>query len=168
MKRIKIVLSTLLVFLLLASGMVFNACVKDPCDKIVCKNSGVCRDGRCKCATGFEGENCQWKMYEKFIGTWDCSLRINGGVATPVNLVVSPGATPNKMNIYNIFAQNISIEGVIDGDKFTVATQSVNNIDYTGNGYVEGKYLTIYLEQDDHNNSTHQVFEYNGTKYTNP
>ena len=32
----------------------FVSC-NDPCSDVVCKNNGICRDGGCVCADGFDG-----------------------------------------------------------------------------------------------------------------
>ncbi|MBL7766216.1 MAG: calcium-binding EGF-like domain-containing protein [Chitinophagaceae bacterium] len=168
MRRISIILSTTVLFLMLASTVVFNACVKDPCKDIICRNNGICRDGRCKCATGFEGPNCSVKMYEKFIGTWDGSYRCNGLIPETMTLIVAPETEPNKISIYNIFSQTVAILAVVDIDKVTIPEQTLGNITYSGNGYIESKYITLYITQRDNITGNYNSCVYNGTKFTQP
>jgi hypothetical protein len=168
MRRITLILTTMMLFFIAASSVVFHACTKDPCDKIICKNNGVCRDGHCKCATGFEGPNCETKMYEKYIGTWDGTYRCNGLIPETVTLIIAPGASANTMSIYNLFAQNQAMEATVDIDKVTIADQIAGNTTYSGNGYIDGKYLTLYIEQKDNLTGATNSCVYNGTKFTQP
>lgn len=155
-------------FLMVASGIVFNACTKDPCKDIICKNNGVCRDGVCKCALGYEGPFCATKMYEKFIGTWDGSLRCNGLIPEIVNLVIAPEAQPNRVSLYDIFDQVNALKATINVEKIDIEEQTINGTIYKGNGYIDGKYITLYIESTDIATSEVHTCVYNGTKFTQP
>lgn len=168
MKKLKVIIGTTLMFVLLASGIVFNACIKDPCEDISCRNNGVCRDGRCKCAVGFEGPFCTFKMYEKFIGTWQGTYRCNGTLPDERTSIIAPGDKPNFITIYNIFTQNDALNAVVDGDQITVAEQTIKNITYTGNGYVEGIYITLYLSEKDNTTGKVSACVFNATKFVQP
>jgi len=168
MKQVKLVLSTALIFLLLATGVVFNACVKDPCADITCKNNGVCRDGRCKCPVGFEGVYCEHKTYEKFIGTWQGTYRCNGAVPEDRMVVIAPGDKPNAVSLYNIYSQTSPLAAMVDGDKITIDEQTVNNIVYKGTGYVEGIYITLYVSEKDNATGVYSSCVLNATKFVQP
>lgn len=64
-------LFTVLFSCLIASLVMYNACIKDKCGIVVCNNGGVCVDGTCTCPTGFEGASCSKIWYEKFAGRWN-------------------------------------------------------------------------------------------------
>ncbi len=51
MKRLLLFLVTAII---LTSG-----CDCDPCKNVVCHNMGVCKDGKCTCASGYTGANCE-------------------------------------------------------------------------------------------------------------
>ena len=165
MKQVKLIFSTVCMFVLLATGIVFNACVKDPCADISCKNNGVCRDGRCKCPVGFEGPYCDTKMYEKFIGTWQGTYRCNGAVPDDRMVIIAPGVQANAISLYNIFTQNDAISATVDGDKISIAEQTINNTVYKGNGYVEGIYITLFVEQKDNTTGNYSNCVLNATKF---
>jgi len=168
MRRITIILTTVAAFLLVATGMVFNACTKDPCKDIICKNNGVCRDGACKCALGYEGPFCAVRMYEKFIGTWDGTMRCNGLVPEIINMVIAPDAQPNRISLYDIFDQNNAIKATVNLEKIDIEEQTVAGVVYKGNGYLDGKYITLFIESRDVTTSEQHSCVYNGTKFTQP
>lgn len=168
MRRFKIIVSTSILFFTMAFAVVFNACTKDLCDDLICKNNGVCRDGRCKCGLGYEGVNCEYKMYEKFVGTWDGSYRCNGLVPDLITNIIAPGDKPNAIVIYDIFDQGTAINATVDLEKILIETQVVGDNTFSGNGRIEGKYITVFIEQK--NVITGQVNScvYNATKFTQP
>ncbi|MEZ5047905.1 MAG: calcium-binding EGF-like domain-containing protein [Chitinophagaceae bacterium] len=171
MKHISVILSTTVLFLITSLSVFFNACTKDPCKDIICKNNGVCRDGRCRCATGFEGPNCEKKMNEKMVGTWDGTYRCNGLVPKVTTLIIAPGAAPNEINIYNIFNQNEVIAATINTEEtnlLTIPYQNIGDITVHGQGYVESNYITIAIDEKDNTNGNFFSCVYNGTKFVNP
>jgi hypothetical protein len=168
MTQVKLFISTVCVFLILATGVVFNACTKDPCKDISCKNNGVCRDGRCKCPSGFEGPFCQEKTYEKFIGTWQGTYRCNGEVPMDRTVIIAPGEKPNEISMYNVFTQNNSIIATLDGDKITIPEQTTGNVVYKGSGYVEGIYITVFVEEKNITAGEFNSCVLNATKFIQP
>ena len=170
MKKISLIGSTILLFLMVSGGVLFNACTKDPCKKIICKNDGICRDGKCKCKLGFDGVNCESKMYERYIGVWDGAYRCNGNLSVIITNVVEPGTKANEINIYNVFNQGISIKAIVskttEKEIMEIPSQTVNNITYSGNGDLVGNSVTLFIQEL--NNSTGELTTcvYNATKFT--
>src|ERR1044072_992972 len=61
MKNLSSAISAAFVALLLFSAVVYSSCHKndiDSCNSAVCYNGGVCKDGVCICAAGYEGPHC--------------------------------------------------------------------------------------------------------------
>ena len=168
MKRLQLILVTTMTFFFLSTSIVFNACTKDPCKDLICKNNGVCRDGRCKCAPGFEGVNCEMKVYEKFIGTWQGTYRCNGSLPAIQTSIIAPGTTGSLISIYNIFSQNDAITASVEGDKILIPEQTVKNIMYKGQGYIEGIYITLFVEEKDNTTGIYSTCVYNATKFVQP
>ncbi len=166
MRRIKIIFTTVVIFLLTSTAVVFNACQKDPCKDMICKNNGVCRDGNCKCALGFEGPFCATKMYEKFIGTYDGYYRCNGLVPKLRTLVVAPEAQANRVALYNIFENtDVVMLATVDVEKITLDVQTVGNFVYSGNGYINGLDITLFVQQLNLTDSVFNTCTYNGNKF---
>ena len=166
MKQFKVIFATVVVFLLSSTAIVFNACNQDPCKDIICKNDGVCRDGVCKCALGFEGPFCATKMYEKFIGTFDVYYRCNGLEPKLRTLVVAPEPQANRVAIYHIFVNTDDVMyATINVEKITLDAQTVGNYVYSGNGYINGLDITLFVQQLNLTDSVFNTCTYNGNKF---
>ncbi len=149
MKSWKIVVGAAFLFFGIALSTMISSC-NDPCNDRICKNGGVCRDGECVCATGFEGGLCEFKMYEKFIGTWDGTERCDGNPVTNKSIVISPnvGLGPDDILVYDLFAQNIALEGKILNTDVTFKEKTINGSTYTGLGYVDsGTIITLFITE---------------------
>lgn len=170
MQKMKIVFVTTLLFFIASSITCFISCNKDLCKGLICKNGGICREGLCKCADGFEGANCETKLYQKFLGTYDGTYRCNGGNPVTETIVFTPDSNAKKIKIYNIFLQNIPIIAEVraaESEKFDIPYQIINGYSYRGNGIIEqSKYITIYIDQVTPT-SVASSCVYNATKYTN-
>lgn len=168
MKSWKIVIGTAFLFFATALSTMISSC-NDPCNNRLCKNGGVCREGECICADGFEGPLCEKKMYEKFIGTWDGTYRCNGGLPTNETIIISPnaGLGPDDVVVYNLFQQDVSLEGTILFNDITLIPKTVNGTSYTGLGYVDsGQIITLSITQKNNTGTFSCVF--NGELYTSP
>src|SRR5580704_2169466 len=71
MKSIRSILLTAFLTLSVFSAVIYSACNKNKCDKVVCLNLGVCDGGNCNCPVGYEGNRCQTKSRDKFIFTYN-------------------------------------------------------------------------------------------------
>ncbi|MBP6456316.1 MAG: calcium-binding EGF-like domain-containing protein [Chitinophagaceae bacterium] len=166
MKKLTLIFSTLVIFMMSVT-LLLNSC-KDPCKDIYCKNNGICRDGSCTCAKGYEGPFCQNKIYEKFIGTYEGSYRCNGSVPKIKNLIVAPGDLGNKVLIYNLFAQGEYFEATVLENKLEIARQTNNGVTFEGTGQIESnEYISIFITEDHGGGNTSSCI-YNGTKFLEP
>jgi len=164
MRKVKVVIYTVVTFLTISFSLLFLPSCKDPCKALSCQNNGICRDGRCKCASGYEGVHCENKAYEKFIGTYDGTFRCNGGIPTTINFIAAPGADAKSIKVYDIFNQGTIIEGTIDLEKIDIPSQTSNSILFKGNGYIENNNsITLFIQQTIASNPV-QTCVYNGTK----
>lgn len=168
MKSWKIVVGTAFLFLTVALSTMVSSC-SDPCNDRLCLNGGVCRDGECVCADGFEGPLCGSKMYEKFIGTWDGTYRCNANVPTNESIIITPnaGLGPDDVIVYNLFSQNVTLEGKIENTDINFKDVTINGSSYSGEGYVDsGKIITLYIEERNNLGTFSCVF--NGELFENP
>jgi hypothetical protein len=171
MRRFTTILGTAFLFFFTSALVLLNACNQDTCKTLICKNNGVCRDGRCKCASGFEGANCETKMYEKFIGTYDGKYRCNGTTEETITTIVTPGDKPDNFTIHDIFAIDLDTKAIIDqehSERFYLVSQTVGDYKYEGQGDIVGRYMTIFIQETYIPDGTIHSCVYNAIKYIKP
>lgn len=93
------------------SAVTYTACNKDACKDVVCQNGGVCANGVCTCATGYEGTNCETKSTTKFIGQWSASDVCNGG--SPDVYIVTIAQDPSAVD--KVLVSNLGNYGCTTG-----------------------------------------------------
>lgn len=142
------VINSVFGLLLMSLSLSYTSCT-NPCDTVVCKNSGICSEGSCTCQDGYEGPYCEFKVNEKFTGTWDGTYRCNAQSNLIKTLIVSPGETPNKIYIYDLFNQGENIPAIVSGYNLNLIETTIGSDTYSGNGYVEGSELTIFYKHKD-------------------
>lgn len=161
MKDWKTIFNGIALVLAVVSTTLVSSCA-DPCSDVLCKNNGICRDGACVCADGFEGPICEYKMYEKFIGTWDGTYRCNGNLPLARTMIITPTDRPDEVRIFDLFNQNATVTGKVAGTILDIPSQTVNGIRYSGNGYVNGKYIVMYIQENDEVNNNVFSCDFNG------
>ena len=152
MKRI-VYLATSLVLLFFGTTLYFSSCRPDACvtRAVVCQNGGACRDGDCLCASGYEGDSCQFRVNEKFASNYACirTMLINNSLVDDNDdtIRVKAGADPYSIKFYSI---RDSIKEVVsanvNGTYVTVPNQVLKDtLNYWGNGSLSKGVLTITL-----------------------
>ena len=126
MKNSKSILTIfLLIFMALGTAVTLNSCKDDdPCDGVECLNGGVCNDGNCNCATGFEGTNCGTAMADKFVGTWKYNETCGGFTIVDFTVTISKNGA-NKIQMsgfggYECNGSNILVNATVSGREITI------------------------------------------------
>ena len=91
--------------------ILWTSCIKDNCGNVLCYNMGVCVDGQCACASGYEGTKCDTGWFEKFAGNWqadDTYIRDTADAHIKYDIIVSGIA-----DSFKISGLHDSLEGVI-------------------------------------------------------
>jgi hypothetical protein len=126
MKNVK----SLLAIASLAAGMfIMNACT-DPCKDVTCQNGGVCDEGDCICATGYEGTDCATEMRTKFVGTYSFIDGCYPGTPNASTITTSAeGVT--KVNISNILGSTLggTAKAEVNGSSITIPSQGITDND---------------------------------------
>jgi hypothetical protein len=140
-----IVLSALVVMAAF-TAVTYTSCNSDKCKAIVCAYGGVCKDGACICASGYEGTQCEIITREKYKGVWNVSEK--GTYTDPsfyqVGIDYATGTDMTKMVItgfYNSISMSVNIR--VNGDEITIPQQTVGTqyeIQGTGVLKYEGYY----------------------------
>ena len=81
MKKLTALSAFILSVTAVSVSLFYSSCKKDACKDLICKNGGMCTDGNCVCASGFQGVDCSTvtpvkKTYKVTyeIGCTDCEV----------------------------------------------------------------------------------------------
>lgn len=108
-------------------GMFMISCT-DPCKDVTCSNGGVCDEGDCVCATGYEGTDCATEMRTKFVGTWTFIDGCYPGTTNNSTFSTSADGI-TKITITNILGSTLggTAKGDINGSNITIPSQSITD-----------------------------------------
>jgi uncharacterized membrane protein len=141
----------------------YSSCNSDKCKAIVCAYNGVCKDGACICAAGYEGTQCEIVTREKYKGVWNVFEKGTYTETTQYQISIDYGADMTKM-VINGFNNNITqpVNIRINGDEITIPQQTISGYEIQGKGilkydayYAKHGQLTVrYTIRDLSNNMT--------------
>ena len=152
--------------LALSTALFFSSC-KDECKDVTCNNGGVCVEGACDCAVGYEGTDCSTETRAKFVGTYTvtgtatCPVTGSGPISS-TSLVITNSSTANTKIAINVLGVNLT--ATVSGSSFTIDQSTQDNFTYTGNGSISGNNLTININEQDPSVPETCVYALNGPK----
>lgn len=163
MKKIKLIAFSSLSFLALCL-LVFGSCEKSefvygpttyykPCEKVSCFNGGYCIDGLCRCPIGFEGESCQTRSSDKFVGFYDAVDQCNTAPDYICNISAdNSDATKLIITDLGVICPNYTLLAYIQSEKtsFEIPLQaSCGNYYISGNGNMNGNLINVFIQARD-------------------
>ncbi|KAA5533343.1 calcium-binding EGF-like domain-containing protein [Taibaiella lutea] len=170
MKNWKSILITVFSFFAISGMVLFNSCVKDPCNDLRCQNKGTCSDGFCQCPTGFEGSECEITAASRFTGTWVGNYRCNNYPITPDTVRIVLQEAPNTVRFENLGFGNTAAHSFTG----TATTPQTTFVDLPSQGstthaymYVDGGLLQVYLQTVDANGLPTQNCHFSGVRISN-
>lgn len=127
-------LSTLIAF----SAVTYTSCTPDKCKSVVCANGGVCNNGACLCASGYEGAQCEAVTRDKFTGNWNVSETSSLTLANSKYVVAmtDDGGNVSHVNMGNFYNYFTSVNAYVKGDTMYINQQTVNNHVIQGFGVI--------------------------------
>lgn len=77
-------LKLLMAMTIILGIVTFQACKDDEgmvplCDRIECYNGATCKDGRCRCELGYEGNTCEELTRDKYLGDYYLAASCDDG-----------------------------------------------------------------------------------------
>ncbi len=141
MKRWKLSLLTLSIIAAVFGVVLFSACEKDPCTDLKCKNGSACTEGFCRCPTGYEGAECEFKTSTRVLGIFVGYNHCDELPALNDTMDVRQVAEPNIVEF--------SLRHNSPGEIFrgTVEAYSINVPDENINGYTRKAHAVVDHEQ---------------------
>lgn len=135
------------------------SCRKGSCENITCLNGGTCRGGRCTCPVGFEGDRCQTKSTDRWVGTYtvDDRCRAVGLIPQYEGRVTASTVYPDVLYLepfgdLRCEGQPVKVEArLTSGTNLMISRQALCNRRYSieGSGYYDGNQrqlrLTYYI-----------------------
>lgn len=84
------------------AAVVLTGCIRDNCTAVRCLNEGVCVQGTCACAYGYEGEFCDGRWYDKFNRKWTAVETVEKDTVRKYPLNIVPGSSPDTFYILGL------------------------------------------------------------------
>jgi hypothetical protein len=132
-------------------AIAFSACERDKCVTrgTVCKNQGVCFEGKCNCPLEFDGDSCQFAANKKYVGRFEGVLVDHKGYATDDTITVVQGTTNLDINWMHIRLVNVGFKGKIKNNDVTIAPfVAANGYTYKGSGSLNKDIFTLTMQAD--------------------
>ena len=105
-------------------GMFFFQSCTDACKDVECLNDGVCDEGDCVCAKGYESTDCSVESRTKFLGSWNY---LDGCYSTTSATTISTSTIGvERVVISNMLGTTLggSAYALVDGTAITIPSQT--------------------------------------------
>ena len=165
MKFLKSIFLSVCAFLAVATTVTYTSCEKDSCDDLKCKNGGSCAEGFCRCKTGYEGAVCEYKIADRFIGSYAGYQLCRPNPSLVDTLDVYMKTEPNIVEFRRRAFGSPAYSGTATG--YNIVVDDVP----TSNGHVhvstvitDAKEITIHTETYVNGNSNYTVCDFVGTR----
>lgn len=148
MKRWKLSLLTLSLFAMLSGLVLFSACEQDPCTELKCKNGSACTEGFCRCPTGYEGAECEYKTSWRVLGTFIGYNHCDDLPALNDTLDVRQVAEPNivELSLRRNNAAEI-LRGTVDGYTIIIPDEEVNGYLRKAQAVIAQDRITLLIDR---------------------
>ncbi|MEZ5017231.1 MAG: calcium-binding EGF-like domain-containing protein [Flavipsychrobacter sp.] len=150
MKNIRNIALSALLTIGAFTAITYTSCNKDACKDVVCQNGGICLNGSCSCATGYEGTNCETKANAKYVGTYSVTETCGGTTSNPYIVTITAGTGPSDVLVSNLgnygctTGGTILFNGLAAGTTLTINDSKCNTqMNATGN-YANGVITISY------------------------
>jgi len=119
--------------------LLFSAsCSRDKCSSVTCANGGVCNNGNCTCAVGYQGASCQTISRAAWLGNWAFFEKGSAVESQQYPMSIQAG-NPNINNItftnfLNYFS--VPVSGYVVNNNLFIPSQQVQGSSVQGAGYI--------------------------------
>ena len=136
--RLKTIVLSALGAILVMGSLTYTSCrQRDKCREITCAFSGTCVEGKCYCATGYEGTQCEKLIRAKFTGPWTVLESGTLSLTEEYPLDIFEGGGTDSVRIQNFNNRfNEDVMGYVSDDTLYIYRQKVENSYVEGRGYL--------------------------------
>ena len=128
---------------LIMTGVSCNRISK--CGAGVCANGGVCDNGNCVCATGYQGSTCQSVSRNAFMGNWTAFERNGAALTEPYPVSISAGKPSiNDVTISNLLNElSTPMNAYIVNDSVFIPYQKLGGYSIQGSGCLQANHTLV-------------------------
>ena len=120
-----------------------TSCDTDACKDVTCENGGLCVDGDCVCATGYEGTNCETLVANTFIGSFNVNETCSQSTDTYA-VTIAAGGTDVQVTISNLYDAGLVVTGTVNANGgITIDSQTFGTGQISGSVTENGGVLTF-------------------------
>ncbi len=117
----------------------FHSCKKDLCLNETCSKHGSSYSTKdycfCTCNAGYEGAKCETESRTKFLGVYSFTENCSPSGSKAYLLAIDTSSSAvNKINIFNIYNQGITVSATVSGATLTIASQAFGSNTISGSG----------------------------------
>lgn len=118
------------------------------------------------CDEGYEGDKCDVKIIDKYLGTYSVNGTDNqGGTYTAWTAIVSASSSDVLTILINLQNAGITLQAKVaaEGGSYTIASQNISGYTYTGTGTLTSSAMTLSLTEVDGGGAS-VVYNFSGSK----
>lgn len=150
MNRLKTALLSAALFLILAGTALMQGCVADACLDLKCQNGGSCAENFCRCPSGFEGAECEFRTVDRLLGTFVGQTTCDsfGKLADTVTvfLVTSPSDVGLVRYSDSVGNGRDTLYGKVDGMRINIPDIESGDFRRYAHAIITDKNFTFYKE----------------------
>ena len=147
------------IFLVAALLITISSCERKSCQNVACPVGQACNSGRCFCADGYEGTNCNTLAYEKYVAnfkSWNVTescYSASTNFPNYISYITHNSSYPSQIEINNMLGGYCGqVIGYIRTDQSNlgniveIQTQSCGGITLSGQGIYDVNYHRITFQ----------------------
>ncbi len=150
MNRLKTALLSAALFFGLAGTVLVQGCVADACLDLRCQNGGSCAENYCRCPSGYEGAECEFRTADRLLGTFvgQSTCDSIGKLADTVTVFLVTGPSDVGIVRYDDSVGNRrdTLYGKVEGMRINIPDFESGNERRYAHAIVTDKNFTFYKE----------------------
>jgi hypothetical protein len=142
------------------TALLFAGCnTADPCINVSCLNYGLCANGTCVCVGGYEGENCELRIRDRLLGTYEGQEVCTDVAPYSYPLFIAEGTEGGHSIVIGNFANRvIGVKANIESGGIVIPLQTIQvqsgSVTVDGLATISDSTLFFYFTLVDRNVST--------------
>ena len=150
MNRLKAAVVSAALFFTLAGAALMQGCVADACLDLKCQNGGSCAENFCRCPTGFEGAECEFRTADRLIGTYRGFTTCDSFARLADTVTVFLRNAPLEVGVVrysdSVGARRDTLYGTVESFRINIPDFSMGDTVRRASAIITDKNFTYYKE----------------------